>query len=325
VNRARLLALVGAAAAVSFACQPAADLRTLDARTLRIGVPGAPNESLSMRATYFPATTPRAGRRSVPLVVVEPLLFRRELLYAGPGPSGGLISYLEGEGFSIWLLWSAAPPPSARIFGREVADGIESIGRETGIRRFDLLGLSLGAEGALRALEPLMAAETTVAIRRAAFLGGGFDFAYPGSFGSRIAAIRGGPASALCTLDADVDCTRDFRTPRAAAGWLASLPPADDDALAPSRERFAFVTRLTRVPVLFVNGKADGIAPSESMFPLYTLWGSDEPSASAVPKLLFLAGRENALGWDFDHFELFADDRAERLWDHLATWLAQEN
>jgi pimeloyl-ACP methyl ester carboxylesterase len=315
-----MMALLGAAA-LSLSCRPGANLATLDARTLR--VPVAADESAPIQATYFPATVPRGERRKVPLVVVEPLLFRRELLYAGPGPSGGLIAYLQSEGFPIWLIWSAAPPASARAFGRGIAEGIESIARATGARRFDLLGLSLGAEATLRALDPLTAPGSGVEIRRVAFLGGGFDFAYPASFASRVASIRGGSATALCTLDGDVDCAREFRKSDAAAGWLASLPPADDDALAPSRERFAFVARLTRVPVLFINGKADGIAPSESMFPLYTLWGSEEPQASTVPKLLFLAGRENALGWDFDHFELFGSDRAEGVWARVAAWLGR--
>ncbi len=57
------------------------------------------------------------------------------------------------------------------------------------------------------------------------------------------------------------------------------------------------------------------------MFPVYTLWGSDEPDPSAVPKLLFLAGRENTFGWDFDHFDLFAGAHAEDVWEHVVAWL----
>ena len=312
------LFFLAAVAALSVSCHLGADLATLDARTLHVS-----GESASMRATYFPPATPRAGRQAVPLVVVEPLLFRRDLLYRDPfrEKSGGLIPYLQAEGFPVWLVWDDAPsPPSARTLSRGIADTVASIATETGARRFDLLGLSLGSEGALRALEPLTAPGSKIEIRRVVFLGGGFDFAYPHSFASRIAGIRGGQASALCTLDGD-DCSRDFRRPDAATPWLASLPAADDDALAPSRERFPFVKRFTRAPVLFVCGKADGLSPSESMFPLYTLWGSDEPDSRAVPKLLFLAGRENALGWDFDQFDLLAGDHAEDVWEHVVAWL----
>jgi hypothetical protein len=318
----RLLALASLVlASLALSCRHGSDLRTLDARTLRVVTF---DDAPVMRATYFPSTAPRARRREAPLVVVEPLLFQRTLLYASEG--GGLVGYFQREGFNVWLVgFSSSPPEGPRALGGGIVRMVTSIAKETGIRQIDLLGLSLGAEGALRALEPLMAAGSPVTVHRVVFLGGGFDFAYPHSFASRIASVRGGPATTLCTLDGDVDCARDFRRPGDAVPWLASLPPADGDALAPARERFPFVAHFTRLPVLFVNGKADGIAPSESMFPLYTLWGSDEPNPRAVPKLLFLAGRENALGWDFDDFELLAGPHAERVWSHLVGWLKRDD
>ena len=326
--RARALAVASAAAAaLALSCRLGPDRATLDARTFRpvIGPVAGAGDPAPMRATYFPPTAPRPGRRSVPLVVVEPLLFRRELLYDGPAPSNGLVPYLQGEGFPVWLVWiDAVAPPAARALSRGIAETVAAIAKETGARRFDLMGLSLGAEAVLRALEPLTAAGSAVEIRRVVFLGGGFDFAYPRSFASRIATIRNGPASALCALDGDLGCAREFRAASIATPWLASLPAADDDALAPAQARFPFVAHLIHLPVLFVAGKIDGIAPSESIFPLYTLWGRDEPDPRAVPKVFFLAGRENGLGSDFDQLDLLAGNRAEALWGHVADWLRLE-
>ncbi|MGO8997652.1 MAG: esterase/lipase family protein, partial [Polyangiaceae bacterium] len=275
--------------------------------------------------TYFPPTVPRARRRVVPLIVGGPILFRRERLY--PSRGEGLVPYLQDEGFPVWLVGvDARVAPGARALGRGIAQTVTSIATQTGAREVDLLGLSMGAEGALRALDLMTSPGSPVVIRRVAFLGGGFDFAYPHSFGSRIAPLRGGPATPLCTLDGDVGCARDFRQASAAAAvaWLASIPAADDDALLPARERFPFVAQLAHLPVLFVSGKSDGIAPSESMFPLYTLWGSDEPDPRAIPKLLFLAGRENALGSDLDHFDLFVGPDAEKVWDRIVTWFERD-
>jgi len=192
--KARLsLSLLGVLAALLLSCAHGTDFGTFDARTLQAIVPG---ESMPMRATYFPSTAPRGRRRDVPLVIVEPLFFRRELLY-GDGDRG-LIPYLQGEGFPVWLVWvEAASPPNARLLSRGVAETVASIARETGAHRFDLMGLSLGAEAALRALEPLTAPGSMVEIRRVVFLGGGFDFAYPHSFASRTssgrAVARGAP------------------------------------------------------------------------------------------------------------------------------------
>jgi hypothetical protein len=313
--------LASVAALLALSCRHGTDPATLDARTLRATIE---DDALPMRATYFPPTGPRAHRRNDPLVVVEPLFFRRDLLY--PEHGGGLVPYLEDAGFPVWLVWVDAPsPPEARPLGRGIAQTITSIATATGARRFDLLGLSMGSDAALRALDLLTSPGSPVTIGRVAFLGGGFDFAYPHSFASRIAPIRGGPASRLCALDGSRGCGRELRDADAATPWLGVLPPASDDALLPSRERFPFVAHFAKLPVLFVNGKRDGIAPSESMFPLYTLWGSDEPNPRAIPKLLFLAGRENALGWDFDHFDLLAGPHAERVWNHLVAWLEHES
>jgi hypothetical protein len=299
-------------------CRSGVTPATFEARTLRPSV----RES-SARATYFPPATPRARRHGVPVLVVEPVLFRRELLTAGP--SGGLVGYLESEGFSVWLVWSAAPDaPSAAAFARDVVLAAQAIAQETGANQVDIVGVSFGAEAALRALEPLTSPDAPVTARRVAFLGGGFDFAYPHSFAARTANVRGGPASALCSLDGDRGCAHEFHQAPEAVPWLGALPPSED-ALAPARERFAFARRFSRLPVLFVNGKADGIAPSESMFPLYTLWGSDEPNPRNIPKLLFLAGRENGLAHELDHFDLFAGDQVTDVWSHVARWLERSD
>lgn len=323
IRRRLAIPLLAALGASPLACRHGTDLATLDARTLRPETRGDAGAPGSMRGTYFPPRSPYVGRHGVPVVVVEPILFRRELLYAAPDgtASGGLIPYLQEEGFPVWLVWSdPGSGAGARALSGAIARTVGAIARETGADRFDLVGLSLGAEGALRALEPLTDASSPVRIRRAAFLGGGFDFAYPHSFGARIGALRGGPAAPLCTLDGDAACAREFRTPLAVTPWLGSLPGGDPDALAPSRERFPFVAGLS-LPVLFIGGKVDGISPSESVFPLYTLWGSAAPAPGTVRKRFFLAGRENALGWEFDHFDLFAGAHAADVWAQLASWL----
>ena len=322
------LALVGAVALAG--CRHAAGSEALDARTLRTEAPAdeATGAPVPMRATYFPATVPRAGRKETPLLVVEPLLFERELLFEGP--HGGLVGYLASEGFRVWLVGpSGRTTPKEQDLARGIRATVEAIAREAGVKRFDLIGLSLGGEAALTALDGLTAPGSQVAIQRVAFVGTGFDFAYPHSFAARVAphlGPDGAPASSLCTLDGDTGCQRLFHDPGDATSWLGALPPEDPSALRPASERFPFVARFTALPVLFVTGKADGIAPSESMFPLFTLWGSAEHDRRAIPKHLFLAGRENGFARDDDQFDLFGSERArDEVWAHIAAWLAKSD
>ena len=324
--RAFGLVLMGAAALAG--CRHAAGAEALDARTLRTEAPAEGNTAAAvpMRATYFPASVPRAGRKETPLLVVEPLLFERELLFEGP--HGGLVGYLASEGFRVWLVGPAGHgTPKTADLARGIRATAEAIGREAGVRHFDLIGLSLGGEAALTALDGLTAPGSKVSIQRVAFVGTGFDFAYPHSFAARVAphlGPDGASATTLCTLDGDTGCTRLFHDPSGAASWLGALPPEDANELRPASERFPFVARFTALPVLFVNGKADGIAPSESMFPLFSLWGSAERDRRAIPKHLFLAGRENGFARDDDQFDLFGSQRArDEVWAHLAAWLGK--
>jgi hypothetical protein len=283
----------------------------LEARTLHVDAAGT-------RATYFPPTTPRAGRREVPVVIAEPLLFDRTILFGGR--AGGLAPYLASEGFRVWVVGREAG--SARDLGAAVEAAVDAVGRETGVHSVDIVGVSLGAEGALHAVDHLRSRGSAVTLRRVAFLGGAFDYAYPGSFGARVIPLRGHAAVELCTLGGDVGCARLFHEPTRAVPWLRAVPAAEGDALAPARERFPFVADLTALPVLFVNGKADGIGPSEAMFPLYALWGSHAADASEVPKRMFLAGRENGLGRDYDAYDLLDGDAVTgEVWERIAEWL----
>jgi hypothetical protein len=89
-------------------------------------------------------------------------------------------------------------------------------------------------------------------------------------------------------------------------------------------QRFAFASRLADLPVLFVTGKGDGLAPSESVFPAFTYWGSAGHDARAVPKLFFLAGRENRFRVDYDGFELLAGGGAAgEVWERVAEWVRE--
>jgi hypothetical protein len=317
--RRALRVLAVASALVAASCTHPASERDLEAHTLRGG------DALPVHATYFAARTPRGHERDRVIVVVEPILFRRELLYAGPD-GGGLVSSLRDEGFAVWLVGASAPAlPDARALGRGVAQMVTQIAKETGARSFDLVGLSLGSEAALYALDRLTAPGSPVSVRCAAFVGGGFDFAYPHSFAERAALVGPGDASRLCAQADDQGCTREFHRPADAMPWLGALPPLAADDLEPSDARFAFVRAFSHLPVLFVTGKSDGIAPSESVFPLYEHWGADERDSSKVPKLFFQAGLENELGSDLDHFELFAGRDASRVARLVARWLARAN
>jgi hypothetical protein len=315
------LALVTlAASATPLACAHAPyDPSRLDARALHDSV-ATPAGEARFHAIPFP---PRARTRPTrpPLVLVEPILFRRELLLE----DDGLVATLEDAGFSVWLVGADADvPPDARTCATGIARSIGSVARAATVDHVDVVSLGLSGAATLGALAALDEPGSPVHVTKLALVGTPLDEAYPGSFASRTRMVAGGPASALCGLDGGTGCTRAFRDP-GAAPWLGALPPAEPDAAKRARERYPQVPRFESTSVLFLAGKLDGVAPTESLFPVFEAWGSGlETGGTAVHKRFFIAGLENSLGRDFDGFALLArQDGAGAVWDQLIAFLRE--
>jgi hypothetical protein len=287
-----------------------------DARAFHDSV-ATPSGQASFHAIPFP---PRARTRPsrLPLVVVEPVLFRRELLLE----DGGLVATFEDAGFPVWLVGSDADvPPDEKTWAAGVARSIGSVARESHAAHVDVLALGFAGPATLGALAELSAPSSPVAIDALALMGTPLDEAYPDSFAKRVRPVAGGPASALCALQSGAACANTFRDPRASS-WLGSLP-ASGASDARSAERYPWLFAPSATSVLFVAGKIDGVAPTESIYPAYVAWGSSADRA-AVKKRFFVAGLENGLGRDFDSFSLLElGDGASAVWSQLVGFFSE--
>jgi hypothetical protein len=255
-------------------------------------------------ATYFPVTHANAIRR-VPVVVLEPRFFGSDVLHRGR--EGGLLAYLNFKGHPAWRITIETPTASSRALATPVAHAIRAISQASKEPAIDVLGASLGAPSLLHAVA-LLADEGASPVRRVVFLGAGLDYAYPGSFLEREHDHLGGLAGELCATEAA--CKKLVHHPESARPYLGRLPPTDADDAVPAAKRYTFLERRPE-PVLFIAGKADGIAPSEASFPVFLKWGEALPGRAMTTKRFFLAARENALGDDYDHAELFLGERVE--------------
>jgi len=255
-------------------------------------------------ATYFPVTHANAIRR-VPVVVLEPRFFGPDVLHRGR--EGGLLAYLNFKGHPAWRITIETPTASSRALAAPLARAIRAISQASKEPAIDVVGASLGAPSVLHAIA-LLADEGASPVRRVVFLGAGLDYAYPGSFLERERDHLGGPTRELCATEAA--CKKLVHHPESARPYLGRLPPRDADDAVPAAKRYALLERRSE-PVLFIAGKADGIAPSEASFPVFLKWGEALPGRAMTTKRFFLAARENALGDDYDHAELFVGDRVE--------------
>lgn len=295
-------AVVGALAALLVACRYASiPEETLASRALDVPAATGPGH---VTATYFPVTHANAVRRA-PVVVVEPRVFTREALHRGA--RGGLLAYLNFKGHPAWRLTVDTPNEPSRAIGTALATTIRAISQASGEPALDVVGASLNAPSALHAVSTL-AEEGSSPVRRVVFLGAGLDYAYPSSFVVREHEKLGGPTRRLCATEAA--CLRFVHHPDEARPFFGSLPPAEPDDTSPAHLRYPGLAQRTE-RVLFVVGKADGLAPSESSFPVFLEWGKATPEHAVRSKRFFLAARENGLGDDYDHAALFLGADAE--------------
>jgi hypothetical protein len=311
----RALPLLVAIALLACAHAPF-DLAGLDARTMRGSVVVDGGE-VKFHAIPFPLRA-RVRPSSAPLVVLEPMLFDRALLLAPEG----LVASLENAGASVWLVGpDARPLPTARAWSYGIASAVERVGTASGSPRVDVLALGLSGPAALLAVGRLGLTHAAIGIDKLVLLGTPLDDAYPGNFAARTQTLAGGPAAAMCGLDQGTACARAFRDPNAIA-WLDSFPTRDASDALPAAERFPFLRGMHGPAVLFVAGKVDGIAPSESSFPVFEQWGRDVGDEHGPPKRFFLAGPENGLPRDYDAFSLLApDDQASAVWNVVLSFL----
>jgi hypothetical protein len=98
----------------------------------------------------------------------------------------------------------------------------------------------------------------------------------------------------------------------------------DPDDARHARERYPALTHLDGTSVLFIAGKVDGVAPTESSFPVYEAWGAEAANRADVHKRFFVAGLENGLGRDLDAFGLLAASAgAHAVWDQVLAFLRE--
>lgn len=269
----------------------------------------------SYSVSLYPKTYSALAGPSFSLVIVSPVLLSDELL-VNSGTSS-LIPWFNARGIPVWFVRIPAGASLER-FGRQVLPQITSaIRKNSSDAQWVMAGVSLGGQAVAHYLDeaPKNATVSGMLVKAAFFLGTGFDYAYPGSFSKRLAGVTG---QNLC---AGEFCNRYL--PGIPVAMVSSRSAIMDAAGKPVwRENADNVSlREKGVRVMFVAGKIDNVAPSESVYKFFVRTIGDETKNS--PDLRFyLPGKMNRLSRDYDHTMLIASDAAAgELWPEIVKWI----
>jgi len=250
--------------------------------------------------SLFPKTYGAMLGPAFSLVLVSPVLVGDEVLY-NSGTSS-IIPWFNARGVSVWLVRIPAQTNLER-FGRDALPLIATAIRKNSTDDDWVMGgVSLGGQAIAEYLNLLEqnATVTGMQVKAAFFLGTGFDYAYPNSFGERLLNMK----------HAEL-CKDDF-----CARYLPGVKPEhttlrknlSDSAGKPvwKNNLDSILLKGKPVRVMFVAGKIDNVAPSESVYKFFLRTVGD---VKYSPNHRFLQpGRMNRHSRDYDHAMLLGSD-----------------
>ncbi|TGK11943.1 alpha/beta hydrolase [Leptospira fletcheri] len=250
-----------------------------------------------------------------PILILDPILVNKKALYLGD--YSGLIGVLNGNGFSVWLLHfdSYADLDLKEIGDKILPQAISQIQRVSNRKDYILGGVSLGGQAVLHYLR----GKKDSSIYKSFFLGTGMDYKYNDSFLEDMKKEKrfGKDLTDICK-GKDTFCSR-----------FISYDQDDPSTLFVYRNLWNYLPSLEEnpknwvdfessdFPTLFIAGKIDNVAPSESIHPVYRR----KKGASQFVEI----GRDNRANIDYDHLSLFAHEgAASEIYQKIADWLKKK-
>ena len=268
-------------------------------------------------AIYYAATHQGEGVKPA-VVIFEPYMLTLSAI--DRKDKGGLIPFLNYHGYPVWLLRvKDFPGTSLESMGKvEAPDLLTRVKGISSQNNFILLGVSLGGQAVMHFLQTYIATgRPAIIIDRIAFLGTGFDYNYPGAFPAQ--GLAGSDREKLRSLCESSDPACNYfknQKGQTVLNAVEYIPLLEKNPVT----AFSFLKDLAG-PVFFVQGSADSIAPSESVYPVYRMVGSGinpNPVAADIDKLYMTAGKINNIRVDYDHFRLFYHPRAnEEIYPYM--------
>ncbi|TGK07391.1 alpha/beta hydrolase [Leptospira semungkisensis] len=250
-----------------------------------------------------------------PVLLLDPVLVNKKSLYLGD--HHGLIGVLSGNGFSVWLLhFETYPGLDLKDIGEKlIPQAVSQIQKVSGKKEYILGGISLGGQAVLQYIK----SKKDPSISKAFFLGTGMDYKYNDSFLDDMKKEKrlGTDVSNSCK-NKDSFCSR-----------FISLDEDNPTTLYLYQTLWNFLPGLEEnpktwtefeamdFPTLFVAGKIDNVATTESIHPVYR--------RKRGFTQFYEAGRDNGGSIDYDHISLFAhEDAPSDIYQKIADWLSKK-
>lgn len=259
---------------------------------------------------YFEVTEFTEKHPHSVLLILDPLFFNPEALQP-------MASYFASEGYRVLILEVKDPgPPVTMPDEAQLTGAVEMVKRLYPGRPVFAMGVSLSGIAWAPFLE-----QNESGLSGIIFNGTGFDYDYPGSFYNMVAGFKneGTSLTELCMTPGK--CPSFVRPDLVSAGIRMEDLPLRPKGLTGKQILNYF--RTAKIPVAFVNGKIDGIAPEETVYPAIRDLGSQKTETNPQSRNFYLeASTANGMNTDYDHFDLFTSaDAEDEIYGPLEEWM----
>ncbi|MCS6983801.1 MAG: hypothetical protein NZM25_01565 [Leptospiraceae bacterium] len=256
---------------------------------------------------YFPRTY--AGGENYQMVITSPVIFDEKILYAG---RDSFINFFTLRGVSVYLV-RKKPSIGLRQYGQDfLKAALIELRKKSAQENWVLGGISMGGIGVLYYLmQEEKAGRLARRVDKVFFLGTGFDYNYPGSVAEKTA----GANDRFC-VENPVLCENLFGEKNLPL-YPAEFVHLRKDQIVAARNEEAL--RDIVPGAIFIGGKIDNFAPSESIFPIYNLYGRKQAKGNVR---FYQASEVNFYQKDFHHMDLFRYSEAfSKLYEELNYYL----
>ncbi|MBK8393922.1 MAG: hypothetical protein IPL26_01570 [Leptospiraceae bacterium] len=271
--------------------------------------------------------TPNKPKSLPPIVIYDPVLLKESALFrVEENSEKGIISFLNREGYTVYLLSSKTANLNFRLHAMEIDEILNQIAYKHKFRKIILAGVSLGGQTILEYMTLPTNLDNYAHPTKVFFIGTGIDYNYTNSFAKKSDKFgyEGKLVQDLCRLNQkDNFCTRYIY-------FNNELQDVDNS----KKEKFFhripeikkdYITRIhnskLHLPYFFLYGKLDSISPEESIYPFFH---KIRPASSRgdYRNSFYEAGEANGHSIDYDHGDLFLHEKADKeIYSELADWL----
>ncbi len=280
-----------------------------------------------VKITTFAATHQTKDPQE-PIIMIDPIFFKKEHLYNNPYKS--IIPWLNYHGIHVILIHLERYNPNTTnletLGTKIIPHTIQKIAAKRKERSYILMGISLGGQSVMHFIASQQVSylrrRKNINITRVAFYNTGLDYNYEQSFYNW--CLRNKYVNKNVK---EIPIQKGYgefnKKNKKFFNYIPSLETKP-------RVKWKKITSIKDLPMVFITSALDNLSPSESMFPLYILYGNGSDQnyylvKKDIPRFFLTSGILMGFSKDYNHIEnIWGEEIRKDMLRYLIFWMKED-